>query len=289
MFSMEGVFDLHVHSAPDIFDRSGDDIEFALEGERRGMAGIALKSALEPTAGRAYLANKAAGVQKFKLVGGVVLNYTVGGINPTAVDTLFKMGGRVVWAPSGHAMFHANLKGSLGNWGRKGMVLHNPRDAKGITVFNEKGKLSDDTKEVLALVREHNGVFCTSHLGPDESIALAKYCGKEKTKIVFTHLGWTPGYDFEVGKAFAAAGGTVELCAVTFGSFDNTLPMDFALKAIREYGADRVVLATDAGNHRFVSPFEALRSFAENLILAGIPEKDVRKMMGSNPLKLIGK
>lgn len=287
MFSMEGVFDLHVHSAPDIFDRSGDDIEFALEGERRGMAGIALKSALEPTAGRAYLANKAAGVQKFRLVGAVTLNYTVGGINPTAVDTLFKMGGRVVWGPSGHSMFHANLKGNLGNWGRKGMALHNPKDAKGITVFDEAGNLCGDIKEVLDLVKQYGGVFCTSHLAPEESMALVKHCAKEKVKIVFTHLGWTPRYSFEIGKEFAEAGGMIELTAVTLGSFDNTLPLEAAIKMIREYGSDKVVLATDAGNHRFVTPFEALRSFAENLILAGIPEPEVRKMMSNNPLALI--
>lgn len=285
MFSLEGTFDLHVHSAPDIFDRTGDDLEFAEACKRLGMVGMGLKSSLESTASRAMLANKVVG--NVRMVGGIVLNYTVGAINPAAVDSCLKLGGRIVWGPSGHSLFHARLKGTLGNWGTKGMALYNPPGAQGITVFDGDGKLCDGIKDVFALVRENRAVFCTSHLSPQESIALAKYAARENVKIVFTHLGWTPEYSLEVGEEFVASGGMIELTSVTFGSFDNKLSIESAVKMIRTFGAEHVILATDAGNHRFVSPWESLRAFAENLILKGVPEADVRRMMSNNPLDII--
>lgn len=285
MFSMEGFFDLHVHSGPDIFERTGDDMDFAYLGREAGMAGMALKSALGSTAERAYLVNKV--VDGFRMVGGVVLNYTVGGINPTAVDTCLKLGGRVIWGPSGHSAFHARLKGTLGNWGKKGMTLYNPKGAQGISVFNERGELSEDILEVLSLIKASNAVFCTSHLSPEESLALAKYCGREHIKIVYTHLGWTPEYSLEVGRAFVNYGGMIELTSVTFGSFDNKLRLEDAVQYIHGLGAKNIILATDAGNHRFVRPPESLRAFAVNLILAGVPEADIRHMASTNPLLLI--
>ena len=47
------------------------------------------------------------------------------------------------------------------------------------------------------------------------------------------------------------------------------------------------MLATDAGAIRFAQPYEYLRTFAENLIIGGIPEQDVRYMMTERPLSLI--
>src|SRR6185436_533110 len=50
------LFDLHVHSAPCLFPRRGDDLTTARWYEEAGAAGIVLKSHFEATAGRAILA-----------------------------------------------------------------------------------------------------------------------------------------------------------------------------------------------------------------------------------------
>ena len=52
---LDGVIDIHVHSAPDSVDRSIDSIDLAKLAESRGMRAIVLKNHYEPTASVAYL------------------------------------------------------------------------------------------------------------------------------------------------------------------------------------------------------------------------------------------
>ena len=285
MFTLEGAFDLHVHAAPDLVMRSGDDMQFALLGRDAGMAGIAVKAMLESTVSRAYYVNKA--VSGFHMVGGVCLNYSVGGINPAAVDTTLRSGGRVVWMPTGHSKFHAIIKGELGNWGKADHRLYTPPRATGLSIFDDQGRLTCEIKDVVSLVKQHNALIGTSHLSPEEILELCKYCQKEKVKLVVNHLGWTPTYDLALGKAALEYGAYVELTAVTFGGYAHKMEIEDAAFWIREMGVNHLVLATDAGARRFASPPEMLRIFGENLILQGIPETDVRQMMGLNPLSLV--
>lgn len=288
MFSMEGTFDMHVHAGPDLFGRTGDDLDFAYAAKSIGMAGFAVKAALESTASRAYYVNKI--IDGFRMVGGIALNYAVGGINPAAVDACLRQGGRIVWGPSGHSRFHAQIKGGLGNWGHAGMKLYNPPNAEGVTVLDNSGQLTFEAKEVVQLVKEHDAILASSHFSPREIITLAKYCQEEKVKFVFTHLGWTSEYSFELGKEARAYGAIIELCAVTYGgSYTNKLGIEDCVHRIKEYGVENVILCTDAGGLRFPKPYEAFRVFAENLILKGIPDKDVYMMMSTNPLRLINK
>ena len=79
-----GVIDMHVHSHPDVFGRNMDDIDVAQLAKARGMRGIVLENHISETASRAALVMKVVpGVEVF---GGIVLNKSVGGINPDAVE-----------------------------------------------------------------------------------------------------------------------------------------------------------------------------------------------------------
>lgn len=285
MFTLDGMFDLHLHAGPDVVVRSGDDLTFALKCKEAGMAGFAVKAMLESTVSRAYYVNKM--VEGFRMVGGICLNYAVGGINPAAVDFTLRSGGRVVWMPTGHAAFHARIKGELGNWGPKNHKLYNPPGAKGISIVDENGNLTPEIKDVVALVKEHNALIGTSHISPEESLKLIRYCVGEGVKVVFTHLGWTPEYDLEVGKAAIEAGGMVELTAVTFGGFVHKRPLAECVEWINTLGPKNLVLSSDTGALRSIMPHEILRSFGINLVQNGISEENLRLMMGTNPLALI--
>src|SRR6266508_629032 len=50
-----GVIDMHVHSHPDVFGRSMDDIDVATLAKAKGMRGIVLKNHVVTTADRAAL------------------------------------------------------------------------------------------------------------------------------------------------------------------------------------------------------------------------------------------
>src|SRR3954464_16078590 len=99
--TLNGVVDIHVHSDPDSMPRSIDAIDAAKLARARGMRGLVLKNHYEPTASLAYLVHKE--VPGIELFGGIALNLTVGGVNPSAVErmTMVKGGwGRVVWMPT---------------------------------------------------------------------------------------------------------------------------------------------------------------------------------------------
>src|SRR5690349_7333339 len=96
-----GTIDMHVHSHPDVFGRSMDDIDVATLAKARGMRGIVLKNHISETASRAALVMHA--VPGIEVFGGIVLNNAVGGINPDAVEWMHRFygsRGKVVWLPT---------------------------------------------------------------------------------------------------------------------------------------------------------------------------------------------
>src|SRR5256885_2965732 len=96
-----GAIDIHVHSDPDVFNRSLDDFEVARIAARKGMRGIVLKTHVATTADRAALISRA--VPGLEIWGGVALNRAVGGVNPSAVEWFHRMSGgrgKVVWLPT---------------------------------------------------------------------------------------------------------------------------------------------------------------------------------------------
>src|SRR5215467_11029489 len=95
---LEGAFDTHVHSAPDVLPRKFDDLELAQRFKARKMAGFVLKSHYICTADRATLVN--AMVPEVRAYGAIALNNSVGGLNPLAIDIAGRLGNKVVFLPS---------------------------------------------------------------------------------------------------------------------------------------------------------------------------------------------
>lgn len=285
MFELDGAIDMHVHAGPDLLGRVGDDIDIATGCRDAGMAGMVVKAHLESTASRAYHTNRA--VPGFRYIGGICLNYPVGGINPAAVDACLRLGGRVVWMPSGHSRYHAQLTGELGNWGYRDMTIYRPPGAAGISVLDGEGRLTADTAEVVALVREHDAVLATSHLSPEEILTLTRFARDQDVKVVLTHIMWTPAYDLALARAVVELGGVVEIACSTVGGYTNRLPLADAAAMIRALGPEHLVLASDAGGVRHPRPHEALRVLANNLVEHDITAADLRLMLCDNPARLL--
>ncbi len=104
MLGLEGAIDIHVHAAPELFNRVGDAVDIAVQAAEHGMAGLVFKAHHEPTMTRAYYAQRQ--VPEVELYGGIVLNEFVGGINPSAVAAALHQGARIVWGPTMHAREH---------------------------------------------------------------------------------------------------------------------------------------------------------------------------------------
>lgn len=116
--SLCGAFDLHIHAAPDCFDRIGNDIEIAQQAKAAGMRAIAIKSVYESTVSRAWHTMQS--VEGLTVYGGVTMDHHVGGVNPAAVDPCLKMGGKIVWMPTYHAEGHRRAFGCIGGFSYAG-------------------------------------------------------------------------------------------------------------------------------------------------------------------------
>jgi hypothetical protein len=290
VFQLDGAYDLHVHAGPDLFERVADDVETAARYAAAGMAGMAVKAHLESTASRAYHVNsilRSRGVDTFNYIGGICLNYPVGGINPAAVDACLRSGGRVVWMPSGHSRFHGETRGTLGNWGYGDMKLYTPADARGLSIFDDHGEITTETREIVALVRDHRALLATSHLSPREIVALAAYAQPLGARVIVTHLRWTAEYDLALGQAALAHGAKIEIAASTVGGYEHRCSLAEAIEIMRVLGPRNVVISSDGGSPRYPAPAELLRAFAENLAQGGVAPADLRQMMADNPAALI--
>lgn len=281
MIDLQGAIDLHVHTAPDVYPRSMDDLELAGAARAAGMRALLLKSHHTHTAHRASLAARHTGLDVF---GGLALNDTVGGLNPVAVETALALGARAIWMPTIHArhclrsatpaMFRAEAR----------------RGREGIVVIGPDGRPHPRLDEILEMVRDADVLLATGHLAPEESLALlerASRMGVHRLLVTHPQMEFTRFTRPQMERA-VELGALLELNAlcVTPGWPGSELPTATAA-LVREQGAAHCVLATDGGQASSPPPPRMLREFAAALHADGIPRDDLRRMMCDNPARLL--
>src|ERR1700761_116373 len=134
---LAGVIDIHVHCAPDSTPRSIDAIDLARLARQRGMRGLVLKNHYQPTASLAYIVRKE--VPGIEVFGGVDLNLSVGGMNPSAVEHMAATTGgygRVVW---------------MSTFDSEAQVRYAKQDRPFVRI-SQNGELLPETKRVIALI-----------------------------------------------------------------------------------------------------------------------------------------
>ena len=174
VISIEGFYDLHIHSAPAPFVRIGDSAEIARWCAAAGMAGIVIKSHFESTVSKVHHARRAVeDFPNFNVFAGIALNRGVGGVNPGAVEIALDQGAKIVWLPTFDAANHARAYGATGTYGFKSMTLDFKRPSQLHMQFTvlENGRLTDEAKEVIDIVGAYEDVLATGHLSKEEIFA----------------------------------------------------------------------------------------------------------------------
>lgn len=290
---LEGAYDLHVHSAPDVLPRKFDDIELAKRTIRSGMAGFVLKSHYICTADRATLIRSLFPmVQAF---GGMALNNSVGGLNPIAIDIAGRLGNRVVWLPSvDSANELANVAGELDEsklpyW----MPIARELRAKGIAqewirVTDDEGNVTPLTRQCLEVIRSHDMVLATSHVSPGELLAVVRAAHEAGVRrIIVTHPEFPTTYlTVAQHRALLPFGVMFERCFTTW--YTGKVPWERVVANIREVGASTTVLSTDLGQTSNPYVDEGLALFIGKLLDAGISEGEVAQMVRHNPAQVLG-
>jgi Family of unknown function (DUF6282) len=280
-----GSIDVHVHSDPDVFNRSLDDYEVARMAARRGMRGIVLKSHVATTADRAILLGRA--FPGLEVWGGIALNRAVGGVNPDAVEWFHRMSGgrgKVVWLPT----FDSD---------NQHKILKEPGEGLKVAV---DGKLLPETEAVLKVIARENLSLATGHVSPQESLAVIKRAKELGVKnILVTHaMAEVPGMTLEHVKQAVAMGAYIEYCFLNdihgaqsywpfLRSWKRVSFADIA-KVIKEVGAQHFILSSDLGQNGTPTHPDGMEMMINGMKREGISQADIDLMVKKNPAHWLG-
>jgi hypothetical protein len=281
---LQGAIDLHVHCAPSFFTRWGDGLDVARACEQAGMAAVLLKAHEGSTVGEAAVADRLS--PSLHVLGGVVLNRYVGGINPAAAEAALRLGGRCIWFPTVDADAHAQAFGSTGAYpSQRGGI----ESSTGITVLDDEGKVVEAARDVLALAAEHDALVATGHLSGTEIAALlaaAREAGVQR--FLVQHPSFTvPGLGPSELEPLVEQGAIVELTYLNVSPLWQLSTVKDAAETLSRLGGDAVVVSSDAGQAHNPSPPEALRSFAQSLHEQGVAKGELLKALSDTPRRLL--
>jgi hypothetical protein len=241
------------------------------------MAGVLIKDHYDPTAARAAVANLYAGVSETTLVyGGVALNWPVGGLNPYAVESSLKLGGKIVWLPtrdSSNSLIYGNMSGDF-------------FDRPGISVLNDDGGLKSEVYEIMEIVQKYGACLATGHVGLEEAVLVCEEGRKRKIKIILTHPDWhRTVVPLDTQIELAKKGVWIEKQWNTVA--DGHITEEAFIHSLHQIGSAHIFLTTDRGLKGKERPLEGMLRFIETLLKHNISSAMIQQMLCENPRELI--
>ena len=273
--SLNGVIDIHAHSDPDSVPRSIDAIDLARLAKSRGMRGLVLKNHYEPTASLAYIVRKE--VPGIEIFGGIDLNRSVGGINPSAIErmVLVKGGwGRVVWMPTFDAENQVRFS----------------KENRPFVPVSRDGELLPEVKQVISLVAKHQLTLETGHSSPEEGLLIVAEARRQGVqRIVVTHAMLAPvRMTIPQMREAARQGAYIEFVYnALIGQSKSYASSDYA-KAIREVGPQSCILSSDLGQVGNPLHPDGLAAFFAGMRKEGLSAADIDLMSKTNPARVLG-
>jgi len=299
---LKGVIDIHVHGAPLGGWLAGRPtiVNTCIEASKSGMKALVFKDHNTMTNNVAIVVNemlKEYKIEKEKqqenfipveVYGGIVLNDTVGGINPKAVEVALGYGRCAeVWLPSLDAKFQKDLMGL----------------SDGISVVDGDKPVSE-LVQILEMLSDYNtsnkGLKCslsTCHVSNEEKFTVLKYVNKRSLNvdIIMDHVtqeltNVTP----QEAKEMIDLGAYLEFaetsCVPWPGMQDWVIAFDYSFNLIKELikekGPEHIVLITDAGQPGN-KPVLGWKMFIKTLLSQGVSESDINTMTKDVPAKIL--
>lgn len=288
---LQGACDTHAHSLPALFPRPFDHIEVAKNARDAGLKAVVLKCHHEGTAGRAYLVRRmVSGVEVF---GGIVLNRSVGGLNPFAVSAAIGWGAKIVWMPTVDALNHLRYYDELGQYGDKfKLVAGKPGGYEaeaGISLPTE-GDLPTDLENILHQIADADIALGTGHLSPPEIknlVGRARKMGVKK--IIVTHPAFSiPNLSVEEMEELAGMGAYMEFVYATLSPAWHANTIENVADYIKRVGSEHCIIASDCGQIHNPSHPEGIRIYIRMLLEKGFSEREIETMVSRNPSKILG-
>lgn len=251
---LKGAFDLRIHSGPEPDgERRTDYLEAGRDAYEAEMAGFVLMKHRHPTALAAYALNRM--YPGFHAVGSIVLNTSVGGLNPDAVEASAKLGAKVVWMPT--------------------------QDAGRIKL----SEAQEDLGAVLEVAKSFGMAVASTHASFADTEMLVDLADSvDLERLVVTN----PPARFGADEASVLLSHDlyVELPFLSYyGEQDAGVRLRGDIEVI---GPDRCIVSTDFGQWTNPPPAEGMRMAIAAMLDAGMTEDDITKVVRLNPLGCVG-
>lgn len=277
---LAGSYDIHQHGGPSAtVARIHNELDFAIQGCEVGLGGIVFKNHDSPTTRSTILVQqvvdnwaKEHSKKPIRLYGGVVLNYAVGGLNPDAVVSAYRLGGKYVWLPNMDSNHHRKFVGE--------------GEGEGIDLIDGNDKLVPKMKEILELMAGTNMVLGTGHNSTRERLIVVREAvkmGLERIEVIHPNhpVSWlTP----EQCKTFAGLGCFIGIYAMDIGL---TYTWDDVMAIYKAVGPEKIVLGSDCGHYMESHPVDAMRRLLIGFLTKGVPDKDIKLMCQKNAENLL--
>jgi hypothetical protein len=287
-----GAIDLHCHSGPSVMPRYFDHIEAMHEAASVGIRALLIKDHYYSATPVTEMLNKHFGHLHVKLLSGVPLNNTVGGLNVHAVEHGIKLGARLVWMPTfssrNHIDHHKQDHGFKDKFPQTKKKMLEPIP---LTVVDERGRLLPEVGPILDLVAENDIVLSSGHLHITEIWPLFEEAKRRGVKrLLCNHPTYVIDATLDDVRRLVDMGVYVEhsMCMFVPGSkFRFYDPPELA-RIIEAGTVERTILGSDlgqVGNPRMVDGF---RNVIETVLDLGYDEAQVRKMVSTNAADLVG-
>ena len=283
---LRDTYDLHIHCAPDVVERSVTGLEMTKRAVESEMKGFALKAHYGSTAQQAAVLRNI--YPECNVVGAITLNAVVGGINPIAVENAARQGAKIVWCPTFDSPGQQSYY--LKNYPNY-MSLHKKLSEKNIpvptfSVLDEEGKISRAMQNVLEIVMDYNMVLGTGHISHKECFALAEETHRRGfKKLLVTHADWSfTKYTLEEQIRLIELGASIEHSYTSATEEQSWMVFSDTL---RKTGIEHVVLSTDLGQKRNEFPDVGFRKYAEILMENGFSLPELKQMMADKPAELV--
>jgi hypothetical protein len=283
---LRGGIDVHIHGYPEALVDTGWDFAWmAKRAYDAGMRAIVCKSMHSDTAPMAYfvqqivdkyISEKNEEPRPFNVYGGVVLNWSVGGLNTIAAETSAKLGAKIIWLPSHDAAHHMRVL----------------EEGQGIEVLDRNDNILPELAEIFEIVAKYDIILDLNHTSTKERFIMTEEAKKHGVKkILLTHPQWnvnrmTPDQMAEIAKMGAYIG---LFLYSAFPHFNNPVcDRTEVLEIIEKVGPDKCVMATDFGSMLNPPPVEGMKLFVRLLLAMGVSENTIDTMLKRNAANLLG-
>jgi hypothetical protein len=282
MISLQGMYDLHVHASPSIARRKLTALEALKLASNEGMGGFLLLDHTYNTVVVARVLNELG--YETKVFGSILLNESVGGLNPSVVETAIQLGTKQIEMPTYSARNHKE------KYGDDQKLFPYQKKSKGVSILNDKNRIISEVDEILQLLKGTESFLGTGHLSITEIEALVDRAKEFNVRVLVNSVS-TDIIDLpiEIQKKLADDDVFMEHdYMVLTESVHKKTPIETIVEQIRAVGAERCVIATDSGQPNIPNLVIGLQDFIRQLLQSGITENELDFMTRKNPRILLG-